>query len=108
MWASLWLSCDNGMRLHTQAAVGKGGAGERSEEGKQWRRGVAWVAGVLRRACACMSPVFVIYLLRYVSGVPLLDKAAEKKWGNDAKFRKYRKQVNLLVPNPYKRFTYRA
>jgi len=43
-----------------------------------------------------ISPVFTFLLLRYVSGVPLLQKYAKKKWGNDAAWRKYNETTPLL------------
>lgn len=48
-----------------------------------------------------MSPMFVMYLLRYVSGVPLLQKAASKRFGTDPVFQRYARQTNLLFPNPF-------
>lgn len=44
------------------------------------------------------SPSFVSYLLLCVSGVPLLQKAALKKYGKDAAFLAYRARTSLLVP----------
>mmetsp|Transcript_16848 Transcript_16848/g.20788 ORF Transcript_16848/g.20788 Transcript_16848/m.20788 type:complete len:276 (-) Transcript_16848:1117-1944(-) len=50
---------------------------------------------------AVVSPCFVVYLLTRVSGVPLLRKEAEKRWGNNAKWVRYVTQTNLLIPNPF-------
>ena len=30
---------------------------------------------------ACLSPIFLTYLLCFVSGIPILERSAEKKWG---------------------------
>ncbi|XP_034027447.1 uncharacterized protein si:ch211-210c8.6 [Thalassophryne amazonica] len=46
------------------------------------------------------SPLFVWFLLRYVSGIPLLEKQAMKKWGSDPAFRNYIKNTPLLWPWP--------
>jgi steroid 5-alpha reductase family enzyme len=45
-----------------------------------------------------VSPLFIVVLLRYVSGIPLLEKAALKKWGNDPAYLNYRKQTGMLFP----------
>jgi steroid 5-alpha reductase family enzyme len=39
-------------------------------------------------------------LLRYVSGVPLLERMAEQRWGSDPAFQAYKARTNLLVPLP--------
>ena len=49
-----------------------------------------------------LSPCFVFFLLRYVSGVPLLRRAAKKRFGNDPLYKKYIKETNILLPNPFK------
>ena len=48
-----------------------------------------------------VCPIFNIYLLMKVSGIPLLEKAANKKWKDDSKYKEYVSQTNLLVPNPF-------
>ncbi|MEE2526510.1 DUF1295 domain-containing protein [Hyphobacterium sp. HN65] len=47
-----------------------------------------------------ISPVFVMLLLTRVSGVPLLEKAAEQKWGSDPDFQAYRDRTPVLFPKP--------
>ncbi|KAM9752935.1 uncharacterized protein ACNS7B_009235 [Menidia menidia] len=44
------------------------------------------------------SPLFVWFLLRYVSGIPILEKQAMKKWGSDPAFQEYVKNTPLLWP----------
>jgi len=39
--------------------------------------------------------------MKIISGVPLLRKEAEKRWGNNAKWVRYVTQTNLLIPNPF-------
>ena len=46
------------------------------------------------------SPLFVWFLLRFVSGVPILEKQAMKKWGSDPAFQDYIKNTPLLWPWP--------
>jgi len=45
-----------------------------------------------------ISPVFVIFLLLKVSGVPLLEQNAESRWGNDPEFRRYKARTPSLIP----------
>lgn len=49
----------------------------------------------------CMiSPIFVTLLLTKVSGIPLLEKKAQKKWGNDAAYQAYVEHTSKLIPLP--------
>ncbi|TDL45401.1 DUF1295 domain-containing protein [Microbacterium oleivorans] len=45
-----------------------------------------------------LSPVFVILLLTRVSGIPLLEKKADKRWGGDADYEAYKTATPVLVP----------
>merc|ERR1712142_118201 len=47
-----------------------------------------------------LSPVFVWFLLRHVSGIPILEKQAMKKWGSDPAFHDYIKNTPRLWPRP--------
>ena len=47
---------------------------------------------------ALISPVFVILLLTRVSGVPMLEKRADEKWGGQADYEKYKKEIPVLIP----------
>lgn len=47
--------------------------------------------------CA-FSPAFVIYLLTRVSGIPLLERQAEKRWGQLPEYQLYKKNVACLIP----------
>ncbi|CAB1329974.1 unnamed protein product [Coregonus sp. 'balchen'] len=47
-----------------------------------------------------LSPLFVWFLLRHVSGIPILEKQAMKKWGSDPAFQNYVKNTPLLWPTP--------
>jgi len=46
------------------------------------------------------SPVFVAFLLIKVSGIPLLEKRADMKWGDQAEYQAYKEQTPVLVPLP--------
>jgi steroid 5-alpha reductase family enzyme len=50
-----------------------------------------------------ISPVFVFLLLTRVSGVPLLEKRADAKWGGQADYEAYKARTPVLVPRPPKR-----
>ena len=47
---------------------------------------------------ALISPVFVTFLLTRVSGVPLLEKKADKKWGGQGDYESYKKKTPVLIP----------
>lgn len=47
---------------------------------------------------AMVSPIFVTLLLTRISGVPLLEKRADQKWGQDAAYQQYKRQTPVLVP----------
>lgn len=45
-----------------------------------------------------ISPLYIFILLRFVSGVPLLEKSANDKWGNDPKYKSYKSSSGLILP----------
>lgn len=47
---------------------------------------------------ALISPIFVTLLLTRVSGVPLLEKKADKKWGGQDDYETYKKRTPTLIP----------
>jgi steroid 5-alpha reductase family enzyme len=47
---------------------------------------------------ALISPVFVTLLLTRVSGIPLLEQKADKKWGGQADYEAYKKNTPVLIP----------
>ena len=63
--------------------------------------GIAFIAfPVLEgwRHLALLSPVFVALLLIKGSGIPLLERAAEAKWGESAAYRHYKATTPRLFP----------
>ncbi len=50
-----------------------------------------------------LSPLLIGLQLTFVSGVPLLDARARKRWGEDAAYRRYRKRTPMLLPLPPRR-----
>ena len=53
-------------------------------------RGWQWVT--------LISPVFVTVLLTRISGVPMLEKRADEKWGGQDDYDAYKKRTPLLIP----------
>ena len=49
-----------------------------------------------------LSPIFVGCLLSFISGIPLLDARAMKKWGDNPAYVAYRKRTRSLLPLPRK------
>jgi steroid 5-alpha reductase family enzyme len=47
---------------------------------------------------ALISPLFVTLLLTKVSGIPLLEKKSDAKWGGQADYEAYKKSTPVLVP----------
>ena len=45
-----------------------------------------------------VSPLFVAFLLTRVSGIPLLEKRADEKWGGQADYEEYKKRTPVLIP----------
>ncbi len=47
-----------------------------------------------------ISPFFVTLLLTRVSGIPMLEARAEKRWGDEEAFRRYTETTPVLIPRP--------
>lgn len=47
---------------------------------------------------SAISPCFVAFLLTKVSGIPILERQAAKKWGHLSDFQKYKRNTAVLVP----------
>ncbi len=47
-----------------------------------------------------VSPVFVFLLLTRISGVPMLERSAARRWGDDPSYRAYRDTTPVLFPRP--------
>ena len=44
---------------------------------------------------ALISPIFVYILLNYISGINLLEKSANKKWGNLDSYKEYKQKTRI-------------
>lgn len=49
------------------------------------------------------SPLFVCWLLTKVSGIPMLERRADEKWGGQADYEAYKAATPVLVPRPPRR-----
>jgi len=47
---------------------------------------------------ALISPLFVAFLLTRVSGIPLLEKKADARWGGQPEYEEYKKNTPVLIP----------
>jgi steroid 5-alpha reductase family enzyme len=47
-----------------------------------------------------VGPVFITLLLLFVSGIPLLERSADAKYGDDPAYRDYKRRTSILVPLP--------
>ena len=47
-----------------------------------------------------ISPLFVVLLLTRVSGIPMLEKRADEKWGGQPDYETYKASTSILVPRP--------
>lgn len=61
-----------------------------------------YVVPVLHGAAFALvvGPVFITLLLLFVSGIPLLEKSADEKYGSDGAYRDYKRRTSILVPLP--------
>ena len=55
------------------------------------------------RFVTLISPVFVVLLLTRVSGIPMLEARAEKRWGDHGEFQTYTRNTPVLIPRPPRR-----
>ncbi len=47
---------------------------------------------------AIVSPLFIFTLIKFVSGVPLLEKSADAKWGQNPDYVKYKQESGIILP----------
>jgi steroid 5-alpha reductase family enzyme len=47
-----------------------------------------------------ISPVFVTLLLTRVSGLPMLERRADEKWGGQEDYEAYKERTPVLIPRP--------
>lgn len=67
--------------------------------------GVALIAVPVLRGwqwITLISPVFVALLITRVSGVPMLEEKADKRWGGQEEYEEYKANTPVLIPRPPK------
>jgi len=69
LWIGVALTASNGMKAWSPQAIS------------------SWV-----------SPLFVALLLIFVSGIPMLEKASDAKWGNQKNYQQYKERTPVLIP----------
>jgi steroid 5-alpha reductase family enzyme len=47
-----------------------------------------------------IGPLFLTLLLLFVSGVPLLEKSADRKYGQDPAYQEYRRRTSIFLLLP--------
>ena len=47
-----------------------------------------------------IGPLWTAFLLLFVSGLPFLEASADKKYGNDPEYIKYKNETSILIPIP--------
>ena len=52
---------------------------------------------ILERLFGLLSPIFIAFLLIFVSGIPLLEKYADKKWDRLKEYQEYKRKTNILT-----------
>lgn len=56
---------------------------------------------VTQKLFGALSPLTIITLLLFVSGIPKLEEKADRKWGGDSKYREYKEKTAVLLPFIY-------
>ena len=51
-------------------------------------------------AFAIAGPVSITLLILFVSGIPLLEKSAEEKHGDNPEYQAYKSRTSVFVPMP--------
>jgi len=51
---------------------------------------------------AAVGPLYIAILIIYVSGIPLLEKEADKRWGMNEDYCRYKSGTSILIPYPPK------
>jgi steroid 5-alpha reductase family enzyme len=47
---------------------------------------------------AIVSPLYILLILLFVSGIPLLEKQAQEKYGQNTDYQEYKERTSLFIP----------
>ena len=47
---------------------------------------------------ALVSPLWITILLVFLTGIPILEKGSDKKWGRQKDYKEYKKHTPILIP----------
>ena len=45
-----------------------------------------------------IGPGFIAYMIIFVSGIPILEKGADKMWGDNPRYQEYKNRAGMLLP----------
>lgn len=54
--------------------------------------------GVVESWIGAIGPLYIASLILFVSGIPLLEKGAEERWGDQDAYQAYKKKTSILIP----------
>lgn len=54
----------------------------------------------IEKLISLASPILITFVLLFVSGVPLLEKSADQRWGKLKAYQEYKQRTRLLIPLP--------
>jgi steroid 5-alpha reductase family enzyme len=57
----------------------------------------------LYRIISLVSPIYIAFIIIFVTGIPKLEKYADEKWGKDKKYLAYKKRTSILLILPVKK-----
>ena len=52
----------------------------------------------IERIFGIISPLFIVLLLIFGTGLPQLEKYADKKWGKIKEYKEYKRKTSILIP----------
>lgn len=52
----------------------------------------------LNAVIGLLTPFYIAFTILFISGVPILEKNADKKWGKDKDYIDYKNKTSLLIP----------
>lgn len=54
--------------------------------------------GVGAKLIGLVSPIVIFVIIFFATGLPILEREADKRWGNDQDYMKYKKSTSVLIP----------